>query len=129
MEIGRDVFVGMDVIIDTSCPRRVRIGNNVVIGMRSTLIAHFDNQVAGTLTRSRYSLTIEDNVFVGPSVTVMPNVTIGRGSVIMAGSVVTKSIPPRTMVQGNPAKPVARCGVPLLRTTPIWEFYQHLEYY
>jgi len=45
----------------------------------------------------------------------------------MAGSVVTRSIPPLTMVQGNPAKPVARCGSALLWDTPIKEFYSKLR--
>ena len=48
-------------------------------------------------------------------------------AVVMAGSVVTRSIPPLTMVQGNPAKPVARCGSALLWDTPIKEFYSKLR--
>ena len=40
----------------------------------------------------------------------LPNVVIGRGSVVAAGSVVTTSVPPMTLVQGNPAKPVAQVG-------------------
>ena len=52
--------------------------------------------------------------------------TIGDGAVVVAGSVVTKSVPSRVMVQGNPAAPVARCGVPLGRSTPMREFYRAL---
>ena len=50
---------------------------------------------------------------------ILPNVTIGKGSVVTAGSVVNQSVPPGTIVQGNPARPVARCAVPL-----AWRSYE-----
>ena len=54
----------------------------------------------------------------------MPNVTIGAGAVVAAGQVApsTRSVAPLTMVQGNPAKPIARCGIPLGLDTPVKEF-------
>ena len=57
---------------------------------------------------------------------VLPNVSIGDGSVVTAGSVVPQSVPPMTLVQGNPAIPVARCGVPLTRETTLKEFTRKL---
>ena len=51
--------------------------------------------------------TIVDNdVWIGFNVTLMPGVTIGRGSIIGAGAVVTKSIPPYTIAVGNPCRPI-----------------------
>lgn len=47
---------------------------------------------------------IEDNVIILSNACITGNITIGRGAVIGAGSVVTKSIPPLTVVAGNPAK-------------------------
>jgi len=47
---------------------------------------------------------IEDYVWLGSSVIVLPGVTIGRGAVIAAGAVVTKSIPPMCVAGGIPAK-------------------------
>jgi acetyltransferase-like isoleucine patch superfamily enzyme len=58
---------------------------------------------------------------------ILPNVTIGRGAVVSAGSIVKRSVPPLTMVQGNPAEPVAECGVPLLRDTRLKDFYKRLR--
>jgi acetyltransferase-like isoleucine patch superfamily enzyme len=129
VRIGRNVFIGTDVLIETAYPRRVSIGNNVIIGIRSILIAHFDAQSvhAEGKMRVRLSITIEDDVFIGPGVIVLPNVRIGRGSVIAAGSVVTRSVPARIMMQGNPAKAIARCGKPLRRDTSIWHFYRELR--
>jgi acetyltransferase-like isoleucine patch superfamily enzyme len=85
--------------------------------MRVTIIAHF---------RETQGVKIEEDVFVGPGAIILPNVVIGKGSVVAAGSVVTKSVPPGTMVQGNPAVPVAKCNVPLGPQTTIAEFSKGL---
>ena len=47
---------------------------------------------------------IEDGVWVGCNVTILKGVTVGRGSVVAAGAVVTKDVPPYAIVGGNPAK-------------------------
>jgi len=110
-------------------PHKVAIGKGVVIGIRSIIIAHMDGLIMmkDEHEMKRVSVIIEDDVFIGPGVIILPNVKIGKGSVVTAGSVVTHSVPPFTMVQGNPAKPVAHCGIPLGRNTPIWEFYKKLK--
>ena len=51
-------------------------------------------------------ITIEDGVWLGGSVVVCPGVTIGARSVVGAGSVVTKDVPPDVVVAGNPARVV-----------------------
>lgn len=53
-------------------------------------------------------ITIGNDVWIGGGVIILANVTIGDGCTVGAGSVVTKSVPPRTVVVGNPAKPVKR---------------------
>jgi acetyltransferase-like isoleucine patch superfamily enzyme len=53
-------------------------------------------------------IVIEDNVWLGANVVVMPGVTIGKHSVVAAGSVVTKDVPPDTIVAGVPAKVVKK---------------------
>jgi serine acetyltransferase len=60
-------------------------------------------------------------------VIILPNVVIGHGAVVTAGSVVTRSVPPMTVVQGNPAVPVARCGIPFTPTTTSKEFARRLK--
>ena len=121
--IGERVFIGTDVLLETSHPEMIAIGNGVDIGARTMVIAHQQ----GESQREGVTVRIEDDAFIGPGSIILPHVTIGRGAVVHAGSVVTKSVPPLTLVRGNPAAPVARCGVPLGRSTPMREFYRRLQ--
>lgn len=104
VNIGKDVWIGYDVIIETSHPHLVTIRERAVVGTRATLIAH---------NREQRGVVIEEDAVLGPGVIILPNVTIGCGAIVAAGSVVTKSVPPKTTVQGNPAYPVAMEAVPL----------------
>jgi acetyltransferase-like isoleucine patch superfamily enzyme len=124
VKIGEGCFIGTDVIIETAFPHLVEIGDRVDLGMRTTIVAHQQGEVAD---ENQPSVRIEDDVFVGPGSILLPHVTVGAGAVVTAGSVVTTSVPPLTMVRGNPAEPVARCGVPLGRSTPMREFYRQLR--
>ena len=53
-------------------------------------------------------ITIGNDCWIGGGAIILAGVTIGDGSTVGAGSVVTKSVPPRTVVVGNPAKPIKR---------------------
>ena len=119
VHIGKDVFISQDVILETSSPHLITIEDHVVIGVRATIIAHMRELCRG--------VKIEHDAFVGPGVIILPDVTIGYGTVVTAGSVVTRSVPPMMVVQGNPAVPVARCGVPLTADTTIKEFSRRLK--
>lgn len=116
--IGRNVWIGYDCVLETSRPHLIRIGNDVVISVRAVLIAHF---------RGTTGITIEDEVFVGPGAIILPNVTLGKGCVVSAGSVVSASVPPMTVVQGNPARPIATCGKTLVTDEPLSVFYRSLR--
>jgi acetyltransferase-like isoleucine patch superfamily enzyme len=120
--IGEGTFIGTDALIETSYPFLVSIGSYVQIGIRCVIIAHFRGPLPDSPT-----VHIEDDVFIGPGAIILPNVTIGHGAVVSAGSVVTKSVSPLTLVQGNPATVVATCGVPLGMRTPAKEFYHRLR--
>lgn len=118
VRLGQRVWIGYDCILETSRPDLITIGNDVVISIRALLIAHF---------RGSTGITIMDQVFIGPGAIILPNVTIGRGAVVTAGSVVSTSIPAMTVVQGNPARPIARCGVSLVGDASIKTFYRSLR--
>ena len=118
VRIGKGVFISQDVILETAHPELITIEDDVVIGIRVTIIAHMRELVNG--------VKVERDAFVGPGVIILPNVAIGRGAVVTAGSVVTRSVPEMTVVQGNPAVPVARCGVPLTAKITMKEFSEQL---
>jgi amino acid adenylation domain-containing protein len=127
VHIGLNVYVGYDAIIETSYPWLVSIGNDSGIGIRGMIIGHFTGMEKASLKRGDVSVEIGDKVWIGPGVLILPNVKIGDGAVIAAGSTVTTSIPAGTFAQGNPAKPTAKCGIPLVVGTSYEEFIKHLE--
>ena len=119
VHIGENVFISEDVILETAWPDLITIEDRAWIGIRTIIIAHFRELNGG--------VRIESDAFVGPGVIVLPNVVIGHGAVVTAGSVVTRSVPPMTVVQGNPAVPVARCEVPLSAAVTQKEFSRELK--
>jgi amino acid adenylation domain-containing protein len=125
VDIGENVSIGYDTIIETAYPWLVHIGNNVNIGMRATIIGHFRGMVEES--KGTHTVEIGDYAFIGPGVIILPNVVIGEGSVVAAGSIVTSNIPPFTLVKGNPARPVAKCGIPLSGPTTYREFIANLK--
>ncbi len=118
VNIGKGVWIGYDVILDTSRPHLITIEDGASLSMRVMVIAHF---------RETQGVKIEQDAFVGPGVIILPNVTIGRGAVVTAGSVVSQSVPPMTVVQGNPAVPIANCGIPLADKVTLKEFSRRLK--
>ncbi len=118
VHIGEDVWIGYDAVIETSRPDLVTIGDRSTVQMRATIIAHF---------REQKGVVIEEDVTIGPGAIILPNVTIGRGAIVTAGSVVTKSVPPGTMVQGNPARPIATVKIPLRLDVSLKEFMRGLR--
>lgn len=118
VKIGPNVWIGYDVVLETSCPYLVEIGEGTSISMRATLIAHF---------KESRGVRIGRDVFIGPGAIVLPGVTIGDGAVVTAGSVVANSVPPDTMVRGNPAVPVAKCGIALRDDVSYLQFTGRLK--
>jgi acetyltransferase-like isoleucine patch superfamily enzyme len=93
----------------------IRIGNHVLFGPGVTVRGgnhRFDvvGRYTDTVTEAEkrpaddLGVVIEDDVWVGGSATILSGVTIGRGSIIGASAVVTTSVPPYSIVGGNPAR-------------------------
>lgn len=104
--------VGRNVEINLGCnitdPALVRIGSNVTLS-DCTLLGH-DGVIRILNTRfnkkldSVGAIDIRDNCFIGHGAIVMPRVTVGPDSIVAAGAVVTKDVPPGVVVGGNPAR-------------------------
>ena len=105
VSIGANVFINNDFMVLGS--GRVTIGDHVLIGPSARLYTPNHSLDVG-LRRESWEIglpiTIEDDVWLGGSVVTCPGVTIGARSVVGAGSVVTKDVPPDVVVAGNPAR-------------------------
>lgn len=107
----------------------VRIGNDVLMAGHIYISDNSHGYYKGDINDSSpldkpinreyfiSSVSIEDNVWIGEHVIIMPGVTIGKGSIIGANSVVSKSIPPYVISVGTPAKPIKKYNF----DSNIWE--------
>jgi len=93
-------------------PYLIAIGKNVAMADEVAFITH-DGGTRVFRGREPYKrvlkfgrITILDNCVIGYRATILPGVVIGPNSVVSAGSVVTRNVPPNTVVFGNPAKPI-----------------------
>jgi acyl-CoA synthetase (AMP-forming)/AMP-acid ligase II/acetyltransferase-like isoleucine patch superfamily enzyme/acyl carrier protein len=127
VSIGKNVSIGLSALIETAYPELVLIGDNVTIGMRAIIIAHLRDSTNQSRLSHRYTIRIGDDVYIGPGAIILPNVTVGPGAVVSAGSVVSRSVPPKTLVRGNPAEPIAHCGVSLAGGVAYKDFVKHLR--
>lgn len=102
----------------------VRIGNHCTITAGVDFITHdggvwiFTDEVPD-LQKFGY-IRIHDNCFIGLNSTIMPNVTIGPNSVVGACSVVTKDVPPDTVVAGNPARVICSVADYKRKSQELW---------
>lgn len=123
VKIGDFCFLTSVVLL---CELEIQIGNYVVLGWNTT-IADTDfhpiapaERVADAIACSplgkgrprpeiaKRPVIIEDDVWIGPNVTILKGVRIGTGAFIEAGSLVTRDVAPHTRIMGNPAQEIGR---------------------
>ncbi len=89
---------------------RITIGDNVVIGANSSIMDTDFHPLNPQTRKERPQdaktapVVVEDDVFIGMNALILKGVTLGKGCVIGAGSVVTRSIPSMVIAAGNPAR-------------------------
>jgi acetyltransferase-like isoleucine patch superfamily enzyme len=104
VSIGRNSRIGRDCTLDARSG--LTIGENVSISAEVMILGGTHDINDPEFGDIAGAVAIEDYVWVGARAIVMPGVTLGRGSVVAAGSVVTKDVAPLTIVGGVPAKPI-----------------------
>jgi len=108
---GRYTFFGDNVFINYNCTILdnipVRIGNHVMIGPSVSIYtaAHaLQAELRNQGLEVAKPVTIEDNAWLGGGVIILPGVKIGKNAVVGAGAVVSRDVPPNSIVVGNPAR-------------------------
>ena len=127
--VGRGVRISLGCTITD--PTLVRIGNNVTLsdcvlfghdGVIRMLNIRFDKKLD-----SVGPIDIRDNCYIGARAMIMPRVTIGPDSIVAAGAVVTKDVPPGVVVGGNPAKVICTTEELVARMEARAESYPWIE--
>lgn len=106
------VYIEENVVIGDNCkirpfvfiPSGVVIEDDVFVGPSVTFTNDRHPHAQGTWTLTR--TTVKKGASIGANSVILPGVTIGEEAMVGAGSVVTKDVPNRTTVVGNPAKPI-----------------------
>jgi len=107
----KNISIGPNSCINTRCVLdgrggKIRIGSCVDIA-RETAIFTLDHDPHSDSHQSRgRDVTVEDYVWIAARSLILPGLTIGRGAVVAAGSVVTRDVPPMTIVAGAPAQKI-----------------------
>lgn len=108
-DFGKNITIGRNVFINSSCHFQdqggITIGDGTMIG-HSVVLATINHALEPEKKRRNcYApITIGRHVWIGSNVTVLPGIKIGDWAVVAAGAVVTKDVPPMTVVGGVPAK-------------------------
>jgi serine acetyltransferase len=110
--VGRNVDIGWQTTIAVG--REIRIGDNVRIAGRAFLAGYPGHPIDAAARASGApetedqvgDIVLEDDVWLATGVTVLAGVRVGRGTIVAAGSVVTRDLPPFVLAGGVPARPL-----------------------
>lgn len=109
-KIGKSVDISTGVFLEESFPELITIEDNVDIGPKAIIVTHdssarcMDPEFPIICKR----VTIKRNAYIGAGAIILPGVTVGEYSIVAAGAVVTKDVPPRTIVAGVPARVIGK---------------------
>lgn len=113
---GNEIRVGKNVFINQNCTfydlGGLDIGDDVMIGPNVSIITtgHPLEPSQRRAVTIGNPIVIEKNVWIAAGATIIGGVTVGENSVVAAGAVVTKDVPPNTLVGGNPARVIRSIG-------------------
>jgi acetyltransferase-like isoleucine patch superfamily enzyme len=116
MEIGSDVRISLKARMDFTNPTGIHIGDSTYIAFDAIIFAHDMTRVLHTDTY------IGKCCFIGAQAIIMAGVRVGDHCIVGSGAVVTKDVPPNSIVAGNPAT-IIRSGVNTTRWGMLVEHY------
>lgn len=107
LEIGGSSYFSGGTIL---CSESIVIGEHCAVGWDTTIMDSDLHQVVagGEALPHTVPVRIGNHVWIGAGARILKGVTIGEGAIVAAGSIVTKDVPPRTLVGGVPAQPIRK---------------------
>lgn len=121
VKIGNRTYIGNSLLV---CANSITIGDDILMAWGITIVDHNSHSVLWGERQddvmnwihgkkdwscvASVPVTIGNKAWIGFNVIILKGVTIGEGAVVAAGSIVTKDVPPYTIVAGNPAKVVRK---------------------
>ena len=105
LSVGRETFLGR---VTLNVHAEISIGNRVCINDGVEILTASHNVYDPKWSQKKAAIIIEDYVWIGTGAMILPGVKIGKGAVVGARAVVSKSVDPETIVVGNPAKVLNR---------------------
>jgi acetyltransferase-like isoleucine patch superfamily enzyme len=109
MDIHPDTLISLKATLDRTYPKGIHVGEGTAISFDAVILTH------DTIREKYLDTRVGRFCQIGARSMILPGVTVGDYSVIGAGSIVTKDVPPRSIVAGSPAR-IMRTGI----TTTYW---------
>ncbi len=111
LRIGRQGFIGDETLIDLY--NKVTLEDNVTLAQRVTVLTHMNvgyksHPLQKYFPANNFPVLFKTGCVIGACATILPGVTVGQKSMVAAGAVVTKDVPPKTLVAGVPAKVIRK---------------------
>jgi maltose O-acetyltransferase len=111
VKVGKDAFLNLGLtVVDNYRGNVVKLGERVAVAPKVILICDSDpnHSILGKIPsfKTRGSITIDDDTWIGAGVIILPNIHVGKCVVIGAGSIVTEDVDDYAIMVGNPARKI-----------------------
>jgi acetyltransferase-like isoleucine patch superfamily enzyme len=98
MDIHKDTLISLSAKLDRTNPKGIHVGEGTAISFGAAVLSH------DYIRRMHVDTHIGKFCQIGARSIIMPGITVGDHSIVAAGAVVVKDVPPNTIVGGNPAR-------------------------
>lgn len=117
VKIGKHVFLGPGCYLDPTRPDLLEIEDYVSLAGRVTILTHSDpteplREILGPSSQVFKKVVIKRGAWIAVNCVILPGVTVGENSIVAAGAVVNRDVPPYVVAGGVPAKVIKEISPP-----------------